>query len=335
MSDILVTGAAGFIGSHAILALTEAGHGVVALDDLSTGHRWAVPADIPFHEGDVGDPALLSRIFAAHPIDAVMHFAASIEVGESVTHPLAYYRNNTFASLTLIEAAVAAGVRRIVFSSTAAVYGEPETQPIFETAPTRPINPYGWSKLMVEQMLADAAAAHDLSYAVLRYFNVSGADAAGRAGESVKKPSHLIKRAVQVAVGTLPVLGIFGEDYPTPDGTCVRDYIHVNDLVDAHILALARLERDGGNFTMNCGHGTGASIWEVVRSVERATGETLPVKSAPRRPGDPPVLIAAADRIRAELGWSPRWDLDAMVAHALAWERKLAAAPEGVHPGRP
>jgi UDP-glucose 4-epimerase len=220
----------------------------------------------------------------------------------------------------------------MVFSSTAAVYGEPETQPILETAPTKPINPYGWTKLMTEQMLADAAAAHGLTYAILRYFNVSGADPKARAGESIKKPSHLIKRAVQVAVGVLPVLGIFGEDYPTPDGTCVRDYIHVSDLVDAHVLALARLERQGGTITMNCGHGEGVSIREVVRAVERATGETLPVKSAPRRPGDPPVLIAAAGRIHDELGWVPRYDLDAMVTHALAWERKLVAAPEGVHP---
>jgi UDP-glucose 4-epimerase len=332
MSNILVTGAAGFIGSHAILALTEAGHHVVAIDDLSTGRRWAVPASIPFVEGDIGDRALLSRVFAEHPVDAVMHFAGSIEVGESVTHPLAYYRNNTVGSLVLIEAAIEAGIERMVFSSSAAVYGEPESQPIPETAPTRPINPYGWTKLMTEQMLADAAAAHGLSYAALRYFNVSGADPAGRAGESIKKPSHLIKRAVQVAVGTLPVLGIFGEDYPTMDGTCVRDYIHVSDLVDAHVLALARLERDGGALTMNCGHGKGVSIREVVRAVERATGETLPVKSAPRRPGDPPELIAAAGRIHDELGWTPRYDLDAMVTHALAWERKLAAAPEGVHP---
>jgi UDP-glucose 4-epimerase len=332
MSRILVTGAAGFIGSHAILALSEAGHDVVAIDDLSTGQRWAVPESMPFIQGDIGDRDLLRRLFAEHRIDAVMHFAGSIEVGESVTHPLAYYRNNTVGSLVLIEAVIEAGIKRMVFSSSAAVYGEPETQPILESAPTRPINPYGWTKLMTEQMLADAAAAHGLSYAALRYFNVSGADPAGRAGESIKKPSHLIKRGVQVAVGTLPVLGIFGEDYPTIDGTCIRDYIHVSDLVDAHVLALARLETDGGNLIMNCGHGKGVSIHEVVRAVERATGKTLPVKSAPRRPGDPPALIAAADRIRDELGWIPRYDLDAMVTHALAWERKLAAAPEGVHP---
>jgi UDP-glucose 4-epimerase len=332
MSNILVTGAAGFIGSHAVLALAEAGHRVVAIDDLSTGQRWAVPDSMPFIEGDIGDRDLLRRVFADHAIDAVMHFAGSIEVGESVTYPLAYYRNNTGGSLALIEAVVEAGVKRMVFSSTAAVYGEPESQPILETAPTRPINPYGWTKLMTEQMLADAAAAHGLSCAVLRYFNVSGADPAGRAGESIKKPSHLIKRAVQVAVGTLPVLGIFGEDYPTPDGTCIRDYIHVTDLVAAHILALDWLAANGGTLTMNCGHGAGVSIREVVRAVERATGETLPVRSAPRRPGDPPALIASADRIRTQLGWAPRYDLDAMVTHALAWERKLAVAPEGAHP---
>ncbi len=334
MSSILVTGAAGFIGSHAILALAEAGHRVVALDNLSTGQRWAVPPGMPFIEGDITDRDLLKDAFAHYQVDSVMHFAGSIEVGESVTHPLEYYRNNTVGSLALIEAVVEAGIKRMVFSSTAAVYGEPETQPIPENAPTRPINPYGWTKLMTEQMLADASAAHGFSYAALRYFNVSGADPMGRAGESIKKPSHLIKRAVQVAVGVLPELGIFGEDYPTPDGTCVRDYIHVSDLVDAHLLALRRLEEGGGNITMNCGHGRGASIREVVRAVERATGEPLRVRSAPRRPGDPPALIAAADRIKSELGWQPRYDLDAMVVHALAWERLLAAAPDGAHPGR-
>jgi UDP-glucose 4-epimerase len=332
MSAILVTGAAGFIGSHAILALIEAGHGVVALDDLSTGRRWAVPPDIPFVQGDAGDAALLRRVFAEHRIDAVMHFAGSIEVGESVSHPLDYYRNNTAGSLVLIEEAIAAGIRRMVFSSSAAVYGEPERQPISEDAPTRPINPYGWTKLMTEQMLADASKAHGLTYAALRYFNVSGADPRGRAGESLKKPSHLIKRAVQVAVGILPELGIFGEDYPTPDGTCIRDYIHVTDLVDAHVLALGHLKPGGENLILNCGHGVGISIREVVRAVEKATGAPLKTRSAPRRPGDPPALIAAADKIRETLGWRPRYDLDAMVVSALNWERLLMNAPEGMHP---
>jgi UDP-glucose 4-epimerase len=332
MSTILVTGAAGFIGSHAILALSEAGHTVIALDNLSTGRRWAVPREMPFIQADVGDVAAMRAVFNAFPIDAVMHFAGSIEVGESVTHPLDYYRNNTMGSLTLIQAAIAAGIRNMVFSSTAAVYGEPESQPIPEGAATRPINPYGWTKLMTEQMLSDAAAAHGLRYVALRYFNVSGADPEGRAGESIKKPSHLIKRAVQVAVGILPELGLFGEDYPTPDGTCVRDYIHVSDLVDAHLLALNHLEAGGENLTMNCGHGKGISIREVIRAVERATGEPLNVKSAPRRPGDPPQLIAAADKIRERFGWQPKYDLDAMVVSALKWERLLAAAPEGVHP---
>ena len=332
MNKILVTGAAGFIGSHAILALSEAGHRVIAVDDLSTGRRWAVPAEMTFIQVDIGDAGLMRDVFARHEVDAVMHFAGSIEVGESVTHPLEYYRNNTVGSLTLIEAVIAAGIKRMVFSSTAAVYGEPERQPIEEDAVTKPINPYGWTKLMTEQMLADASAAQGLAYAVLRYFNVTGADPAGRAGESCKKPSHLIKRAVQVAVGVLPELGIFGEDYPTPDGTCVRDYIHVTDLVDAHLLALNHLEAGGGNLTCNCGHGKGISVREVVCAVERATGEPLKVHSAPRRPGDPPALIAAADRIRELLGWQPRYDLDAMVTHALSWERSLLRAPEGVHP---
>jgi UDP-glucose 4-epimerase len=334
MSTILVTGAAGFIGSHAILTLLEAGYTVIAIDNLSTGRRWAVPPEITFIEGDVGDAARMRNVFAKYPIDAVMHFAGSIEVGESVTHPLDYYRNNTGGSLTLIEAVVAAGIKRVVFSSTAAVYGEPESQPIFEEAPTRPINPYGWTKLMTEQMLRDTAAATGLSFAILRYFNVSGADPKGRAGESIQKPSHLIKRAVQVAVGVLPELGIFGEDYPTPDGTCVRDYIHVSDLVDAHLLALRHLEDGGENLTLNCGHGKGVSIREVVQAVERAIDGPLKVRSAPRRPGDPPALIAAADKIKAKLGWQPRYDLDAMVVSALKWERQLAAAPDGVHPAQ-
>jgi UDP-glucose 4-epimerase len=332
MSTILVTGAAGFIGSHAILALSEAGHSVVALDNLSTGRRWAVPGGMVFEQVDVGDADALRGVFSRHPVDAIIHFAGSIEVGESVTHPLAYYRNNVIGSQVLIECAIEAGIRRIVFSSSAAVYGEPESQPILEDAPTRPINPYGWTKLMTEQMLRDASAAHGLGFAALRYFNVSGADPKGRAGESIKKPSHLIKRAVQVAVGVLPELGIFGEDYPTPDGTCVRDYIHVTDLVDAHVLALDHLAAGKGSLTLNCGHGRGVSIREVVRSVERATGEPLRVKSAPRRPGDPPALIAAADRIAEVLGWKPRYDLDDMVRSALEWERKLARTPDGVHP---
>jgi UDP-glucose 4-epimerase len=333
MSMILVTGAAGFIGSHAILALAEAGHSVVALDDLSTGRRWAVPAGTIFVEGDIGNAAMLRSVFAQYPVDAIMHFAGSIEVGESVSHPLAYYRNNTAGSLVLIEEAIAAGIKRIVFSSSAAVYGEPETQPIVEDSPTWPINPYGWTKLMTERMLADASGAHGFSYAALRYFNVSGADPMGRAGESIKKPSHLIKRAVQVAVGVLPELSIYGEDYPTPDGTCIRDYVHVSDLVDAHLAALSALESGGGNLILNCGYGKGISIREVVSAVERATGKPLPVKSAPRRPGDPPVLIAATDKIKNRLGWTPRHDLGAMVAHALAWEQLLHTAPDGVHPG--
>lgn len=327
MSTILVTGAAGYIGSHAILALIEAGHRVVAIDNLSTGHRWAVPSDIPFFEGDVGDAALLRSIFSTQRFDAVIHFAGSIEVGESVSHPLAYYRNNVIGSQVLIETALAADVKRMVFSSSAAVYGEPEIQPIPEDAPTRPINPYGWTKLMTEQMLADTSRAHGLAYAALRYFNVAGADPAGRTGESTEKPSHLIKRAVQVATGILPVLKIFGSDYPTPDGTCVRDYIHVTDLVDAHLLALAHLERGGESLVLNCGHGKGVSILEVVAAVERAARQSLPIEAADRRPGDPPILVAAADRIKQRLGWRPRYDLDAMVETALAWERRLIAVP--------
>ena len=333
MSTILVTGAAGYIGSHATLALTQAGYEVVALDDLSTGKRWAVPDGTPFVEGDIGDAALVARLFERHHCNAVMHFAGSIEVGESVIHPLDYYRNNVTGSLVLLDAARRAGVAQFVFSSSAAVYGEPERQPIVEDSPTRPINPYGWTKLMFEQMLADTARAHGMATAALRYFNVAGADPDGRAGESCEKPSHLIKRAVQVAIGVLPELKIFGEDYPTPDGTCVRDYIHVSDLVDAHLIALRHLETNGGGLVLNCGHGKGISVREVVAAVERVTGDALPVSVAPRRPGDPAALVAATGRIADKLGWTPRYDLDAMVATALAWERRLAATGPGLHPG--
>jgi UDP-glucose-4-epimerase GalE len=276
-----------------------------------------------FIQGDVGDPALMRDVFASHVIDAVMHFAGSIEVGESVTHPLAYYRNNTGGSLAVIEAVVAAGVKRMVFSSTAAVYGEPEAQPIPEEAPTKPINPYGWTKLMTEQMLRDASAAHGLSFAILRYFNVSGADPQGRAGESIKKPSHLIKRAVQVAVGTLPELGIFGEDYPTTDGTCVRDYIHVTDLGAAHAAAADYLLKGGEAMAFNLGTGDGTTVKEIADAVEKASGRPLPRKIGPRRAGDPPVLVASNARAKSVLGWTPKHSsIDEIVSSAWAWALK-------------
>ena len=284
--SVLVTGGAGYIGSHAVLALTDAGWPVAVVDDLSTGFRWAVPEEVPFYEGDVADPALLARIFAERNIRAVMHFAGSIVVPESVSDPLKYYRNNTAASRTLIEAVVEAGVPHMLFSSTAAVYGLPETSPVAESAPTLPINPYGWSKLMTERMLADAAAAHDLNYGALRYFNVAGADPGGRSGQSTAGATHLIKIAVEAALGARESVAIYGTDYPTPDGTGVRDYIHVSDLAAAHVLALeALIAAPARSITLNCGYGRGFSVREVLDAVDRVAQTTLARREAPRRGG--------------------------------------------------
>ena len=324
---VLVTGGAGYIGSHAVLALTDAGWPVAVVDDLSTGFRFAVPDGVTFHEGDVADDVLLARIFAEQGTRAVLHFAGSIVVPESVSDPLKYYRNNTAASRTLIEAAVAAGVPHMIFSSTAATYGVPERSPIDEETPTAPINPYGWSKLMTERMLADTAAAHDLNYGVLRYFNVAGADPEGRSGQSTDGATHLIKVAVEAALGRREGVAIFGEDYDTPDGTGVRDYIHVSDLAAAHVLALeALIARPDRSLMMNCGYGRGFSVREVLDAVDRVAGVTLQRRIEPRRAGDPAALVSNPARIRAELDWRPRFDdLDTIVAHALAWERQLDA----------
>jgi UDP-glucose 4-epimerase len=327
-NSVLVTGGAGYIGAHAVLALLEAGRRVVVLDNLSTGVRQAVPAEASFIEGDVGDPHLLAHIFGHHGIGAVMHFAGSIIVPESVTQPLLYYRNNTLNSHGLIQAAVSAGFGpdrgAFIFSSTAAVYGTPEALPIAEDAPTRPINPYGTSKLMTEWMLRDAGAAYGLRSGILRYFNVAGADPQGRIGQSTPNATHIIKVACQVATGARARLEIFGDDYETPDGTGVRDYVHVSDLARAHVLLLERLEGGAPALRFNCGYGHGYSVREVIAAVERATRRKLPVSVAPRRAGDPPALVAAADKIRAQLGWQPRHDdLDAIVRSALAWEERL------------
>ena len=323
---VLVTGGAGYIGSHVALALIEAGHAAVVLDDLSTGARDLVPAAADFVEGNAGDGALVRRLIAEKSIGAVMHFAGSIIVPESVRDPLKYYRNNTCASRDLIEACVEAGISRFVFSSTAAVYGLPETLPITEDAPTAPINPYGTSKLVTEMMLADVVRAHDFAYVALRYFNVAGADSAGRSGQSTPEATHLIKIACEVAVGARDHIEIFGDDYDTPDGTCVRDYIHVSDLAAAHLRALDHLatEGEGGgeSLTLNCGYGRGYSVREVLASVERAAGTSLDKRTAPRRAGDPPALVSNADRLRARFGWTPEHDdLDVITATALAWER--------------
>ena len=321
---VLVTGGAGYIGSHAVLALLDAGHAPVVLDDLSTGRREAVPDGIELIVGDVGDAGMLARVLGARRYDTIMHFAGSVVVPESVADPLKYYRNNTAASRTLIEAAVEAHVPRFVFSSTAAVYGIPARIPVDEDAPTRPINPYGWSKLMTEQMLRDSAAARSLAYAILRYFNVAGADPKGRAGQSTPDATTLVKVAVEAVVGKRPGVDIFGIDWPTADGTGVRDFIHVSDLVDAHVAVMDWLRAGNPSVTFNCGYGHGASVKQVLDAVDRASGAPLKRNVAPRRPGDPPAVVADPGRLMAALGWRPRHDdLAEIVGSALAWERSL------------
>jgi UDP-glucose 4-epimerase len=326
-SAVLVTGGAGYIGSHVVWALTDAGRRVVVLDDLSYGRQEAVPDAVPLTVGSAGDRPLVERLLREHEVATIMHFAGSVLVGQSVSDPLGYYANNTLNSHALIAAAVAAGVKNFVFSSTAAVYGMPEIQPIAETATTQPINPYGASKLMTEIMLRDTTKATGLNHVILRYFNVAGADPAGRTGERRPMATHLINVATKVALGQLPAMAIYGEDYDTPDGTCIRDYIHVCDLADAHLCALDHLERGGASTTLNCGYGRGASVREVLDRVEQVSGRTLTVHAAARRPGDPPRLVAAADRIRSELGWQPRHDdLGTIIRTALDWERRLVPA---------
>jgi len=323
---VLVTGGAGYIGSHAVLALLDAGWPVVVIDNLTTGFRWAVADAATFVEGDIADRALVARLIAEHKIGAIIHFAGSIVVPESVADPLGYYENNTAKSRALIESAVRGGVTRFIFSSTAATYGIPEHVPVAEDAPTRPINPYGWSKLMTEQMLRDASAAHDLDHVALRYFNVAGADPRGRSGQSTDGATHLIKVAVEAATGKRGHVDIFGTDYDTPDGTGVRDYIHVSDLAAAHVDALEKLvAAPGHSHVMNCGYGRGFSVLEVLDAVDRVTNMEIERRLSPRRAGDPPALVADNGRILATLPWRPaRDDLDTIVADALAWERKLA-----------
>src|SRR3954451_23369037 len=303
---VLVTGGAGYIGSHAVLALKDAGWNVVVIDDLSSGTRALVPEDVPFYHGSIAERVLVDSILDERKIGAIMHFAGSIVVPESVEKPLDYYRNNTVASHALVSAAVAAGVRHILFSSTAAVYGEPEQVPIEEDDPKLPINPYGASKLMTERMLADASAAHGFNYGALRYFNVAGADPQGRAGQMGKGSTHLIKIAVEAAVGERDHVSVFGTDYPTPDGTCVRDYIHVSDLAAAHVASLeALIEKPDRNLVMNCGYGNGLSVLEVLDAVDRANGSALKRVTGPRRAGDSPQLVAANARLLSTLDWRP------------------------------
>jgi UDP-glucose 4-epimerase len=321
---ILVSGGAGYIGSHMVLALLDAGEQVVVLDNLSTGFWWAVPPEAPLVRGDMGDQDLVDRVIAEHGITSIIHFAAKIVVPESVSDPLGYYLNNTVKTRALIESAVRGGVKNFIFSSTAAVYGETGAEPVAETDPLNPVSPYGKSKLMSEWMLRDAGAAHGMNHIILRYFNVAGADPRGRTGQSTPAATHLIKVACQAALGKRDGMDIYGTDYPTPDGTCLRDYIQVSDLAEAHRAALDHLRRGGASGVYNCGYGRGYSVREVVDVVKRVSGVDFPVRIADRRPGDPAAIIARSERIRAELGWTPRHDdLDAIVAQALAWEDAL------------
>jgi UDP-glucose 4-epimerase len=325
LPPVLVTGGAGYIGSHAVLALADRGVPVCVIDNLTTGFRFAIPDGVPLYEGDIEDSALLARIFAEQRIGAIMHFAGSIIVPESVENPLKYYHNNTAKTRALLAAAVEAGVPHFIFSSTAATYGIPEVSPVTEDSAKAPINPYGMSKLMTEFMLADTARAHALNYCALRYFNVAGADPQARTGQSTAGATHLIKVAVEAALGKRDHVGVFGTDFDTPDGTGVRDYIHVSDLAEAHVLALEALVAEPArSLTMNCGYGRGFSVLEVLDAVDRVTNNKIDRRLQGRRAGDPDALISDNSRIKSTLPWVPKYaDLDTIVGHALAWERKL------------
>ena len=321
---ILVTGGAGYIGSHMVYALVDAGEPVVVLDDLSTGFDWAVSPGVPLVIGDTGDQNLVSKLIAEHGVDSIIHFAASIVVPESVAEPLKYYRNNTANTRSLIECAVKGGVRRFIFSSTAAVYGNPTHVPIGEDDRLEPMSPYGSSKLMTETILRDASAAYGLDYVILRYFNVAGADPKLRTGQSTRAATHLIKVAVETALGLRDRIEVFGTDYPTRDGTCIRDYIHVSDLIAAHADALRFLREGGRAAIFNCGYGHGFSVLEVIAKVKEVSGVDFRVDYAPRRPGDPAEIVASSRRIHDALGWTPRFDnLATICTHALDWQRKL------------
>lgn len=318
---ILVVGGAGYIGSHMVKMLLGRGYGVTTLDNLSTGHRDAVLGG-EFVLGDLADRALLDKLFSERRIDGVMHFASFIQVGESVQNPARYYENNVVNTLNLLDAMVAHDVKRFIFSSSAAVYGEPIRVPIDETHPKNPINPYGRSKWMVEQMLADYDRAYGLKSVSLRYFNAAGADPEGRLGERHEPETHLIPLVLQAASGRRESVQVFGRDYDTPDGTCIRDYVHVTDLCEAHLLALDRLLQGGASAAFNLGNGNGFSVQQVIDTACEATGKAIPVKDAPRREGDPARLVADATLARKELGWNPRYDeLETIVCHAWQWEK--------------
>jgi UDP-glucose 4-epimerase len=321
---ILVTGGAGYIGSHMVQALVEAGESVVVIDNLTTGFSAFVPAGVPLLIGDAGDENLVEGVIASHGIESIIHFAGSVVVPDSMRDPLSYYRNNTMTTRNLLNAAVKGGVRRFIFSSTAAVYGNPDSVPVGEHAATRPLSPYGSSKLMSEIMLHDVAAAHGLNYVVLRYFNVAGADPQARIGLATVGATHLLKIAVEAATGQRAKIDVFGTDYPTKDGSCIRDFIHVSDLAQAHRAALAYLSGGGTSATLNCGYGRGYSVIETIEAVRRVSGRNFAVQYAPRRPGDIMTMVADTSRMRQLLDWTPRYDdLDTIAAHALAWEQKL------------
>src|SRR3954468_2841675 len=321
---VLVTGGAGYIGSHMVHALVEAGESVVVIDNLSTGFSTYLPEGVPLFIGDVADENLVEGVITAHGIDAIIHFAGSVVVPESMRDPLAYYRNNTMTSRNLLNAAVKCGVKRFIFSSTAAVYGNPDVMPVSEEAPTRPLSPYGSSKLMTEIMLHDIAPAYGMEFVVLRYFNVAGADPQGRTGLATMGATHLLKIAVEAATGQRSKIDVFGSDYPTADGSCIRHFIDVSDLVQAHRAALSYLRGGGASTTLNCGYGRGYSVLETIEAVRRVANRNFAVQYAPRRTGDIMTMVADTSRIRSALDWTPQYDdLETIAAHALAWEEKL------------
>jgi UDP-glucose 4-epimerase len=328
--SVLVTGGAGYIGSHTVHALAEAGESVVVIDNLSTGFSAFLPEGIPLFIGDAADENLVEGVIAAHGVESIIHFAGSVVVPDSMRDPLAYYRNNTMTTRSLLNAAVKCGVNHFIFSSTAAVYGNPDQVPVPEHAPTRPLSPYGSSKLMTEIMLHDVASAHGMNCVVLRYFNVAGADPRARMGLATMGATHLLKIAVEAATGQRAKIDVFGTDYPTPDGSCIRDFVHVSDLAQAHRAALSYLRGGGNSATLNCGYGRGYSVLETIEAVRRVSGRNFAVQYAPRRSGDIMTMIADTTRIRATLDWTPQYDdLETIAAHALKWEEKLFRERQG------
>jgi len=329
--SVLVTGGAGYIGSHMVLALAEAGENVVVIDNLSTGFSAFLPEGVPLFIGDAGDENLVEGVIAQHNVESIIHFAGSVVVPDSMRDPLGYYRNNTMTTRSLLTAAIKGGVSRFILSSTAAVYGNPDTVPVAETAPTRPLSPYGSSKLMAEIMLHDVASAHAMNFVVLRYFNVAGADPKGRVGLATIGATHLLKIAVEAATGQRAKVDVFGTDYPTRDGSCIRDFIHVSDLAQAHRAALSYLRGGGSSVTLNCGYGRGYSVLETLEAVRRISSSNFAVHYAPRRRGDVMTMVADTSRIRSTLDWNPRYDdLDTIAAHALIWEEKLVRERGGL-----